>query len=131
MASLPDIIGLLREASHAYYSGAQLMMDNDTYDGIVDRLRELDPGNSYLLEVGSPPSDTPVKDFVCLTAQRDASLEEKIIKKGMRCTTILSASVNIIVVPDVPPKENAKLRVARELGMKILTRTEFIQQYLS
>ena len=55
MASVAEIVGLLRETSQAYYS-AQPMMDNDTYDSIVERLRELDPTNSYLAERGS--SDT-------------------------------------------------------------------------
>jgi NAD-dependent DNA ligase len=133
MSSTSDIVGLLREASDAFYSGKQLTMDNDTYDGIVERLRELDPEHPYLSEAGHPPSDTAIKNVVCLTAQRDVSLEEKIIEKGMRCTTILSSSVTVIVVPDTPSKdkENATLRIARELGLKILTRTQFIQQYLS
>ena len=133
MSSLSDIVGLLREASQAYYSHTQLTMDNDTYDGIVDRLRELDPEHPYLSEAGYPPSDRAIKNLVCLTAQRDVSLEKKIIEKGMRCTTILSASVTILVVADTPSKEeeNTKLRIARELGLKILTRTQFIQQYLS
>jgi NAD-dependent DNA ligase len=55
MSSTAEIVGLLREAAQAYYSGKP-MMDNDTYDGIVERLRELDPTNSYLTERG--PSDT-------------------------------------------------------------------------
>ena len=135
MSSPSDIVGLLREASQAYYSHTQLTMDNDTYDGIVERLRELDPEHPYLSEAGYPPSDTAIKNVVCLTAQRDVSLEKKIIEKGMRCTMILSSSATVVVVPDTlskeKEKENATLRIARELGLKILTRTQFIQQYLS
>lgn len=131
MSSTPDIVGLLREASEAYYSGKQLTMDNDTYDGIVERLRELDPTNSYFSEMGTLPSDTLATDIICLTAQRDIWLEKKLVEKKLRHTTVLSANVTIIVIPDIAHKEHAKLRVARELGIKILTRTQFIQQYLS
>ena len=131
MSSTEDIVGLLRDASQAYYSGEQLTMDNDTYDGIVERLRELDPTNSYFSEVGTLPSDTPVKDIICLTAQRDIWLEKKLVEKRLRHTTVLSANVTVIVVPDTPYKDHPKLLVARELGIKILTRSQFIQQYLS
>lgn len=131
MASAEEIVVLLREASHAFYSGKQLTMDNDTYDGIVERLRELDPTNSYFSEVGTLPSDTLAKDVVCLTAQRDIWLEKKLVEKGLRHTTLFSANVTVIVVPDTPYKEHPKLRIARELGIKILTRTQFVQQYLS
>ena len=131
MSSAQEIVVLLREASHAFYSGKQLTMDNDTYDGIIEHLRELDPTNSYLSEVGTLPSDTLVKDIVCLTAQRDMWLEKTLLEKGLRHTTVLSANVTVIVIPDTPQKEHAKIRVARELGIKVLTRTQFIQQYLS
>jgi NAD-dependent DNA ligase len=132
MSSPSEIVGLLREASHVYYSGGNLTMDDDTYDGIVERLRELDPANPYLKEAGSPPSDSSMKEIICITApQLDKTLEEKMAKKGLSYTRILSASVTLLVVPDVPSKDTAKLGVARELGMKVLTRAEFIQQYLS
>ena len=131
MSSAQEIVVLLREASQAFYSGKQLTMDNDTYDGIVDRLRELDSTNSYFSEMGTLPSDTPAKDVICITAQRDIWLEKKLVEKGLRHTTLFSANVTVIVVPDTPYKEHPKLRIARELGIKILTRTQFVQQYLS
>lgn len=131
MSSPPDIVELLREASQAYYSGKQLTMDDDTYDGIVERLRELDPRNAYLHEVGSAPPDSSMKQLICITGTRDKELEQKLAEKGLQCTTILSASITILVVPDTPTKETGKIRVAKELGMKVLTRSQFTQQYLS
>jgi DNA ligase (NAD+) len=47
-------VNLLKEASAAYYNGGELMMDDDTYDGLIERLKQLDPKNPYLEEVGAP-----------------------------------------------------------------------------
>lgn len=132
MSCSSDIVGLLREASQAYYSGKRLTMDNDTYDGIVERLRELDPMNPYLKEAGSPPPDSSMKEIICISApQQNRDLEEKMAKRGLSYTTILSASVTVLVVPDVPSKDMTKITVARELGMTVLTQSQFIKQYLS
>lgn len=100
-------------------------MDDDTYDGIVERLRELDPKNPYLLE-SSP--DKP-KEIVCITGHRDKELEAKAEGRGIVLTSILSASVTILVV--LEGEESPKVDLARQLGMKVLSRQQFIQQYLS
>ena len=55
MATVTDIVVLLKEASDAYYNGGTLKMDDDTYDSLVERLKELDPKNPYLSEVGAKP----------------------------------------------------------------------------
>lgn len=130
-----EIVRLLREASAAYYSSSTLTMDNDTYDGIVERLREIDPTNPYLIEIdmGAPPGapDRPGTEVVCITGHRDKALEERILQKGFFCTTILSGATTLFVVRDMAEKEMPKARIARELGIPVLTRAEFIQQYLS
>ena len=56
MTTPAQIVATLREASAAYYNGTPLKMDDDTYDGILERLRELDPTNPYLDEVGAAPA---------------------------------------------------------------------------
>ena len=48
------IVKLLREASAAYYNGGPLKMDDETYDGLIERLKQLDPDHPYLEEVGAP-----------------------------------------------------------------------------
>ena len=127
-----EIVRLLREASAAYYSSTNLTMDNDTYDGIVERLREIDPKNPYVTEIETPVApDSTSREIICITGPRDKALEEKITQKGLLCTTVLSACITILIVPDTPVKETPKIRVAKELGMKVLTRSQFTQQYLS
>jgi DNA ligase (NAD+) len=49
-----QLVQQLRAASAAYYNGGPALMDDDTYDAAVERLRELDPKNSFLEEVGAP-----------------------------------------------------------------------------
>jgi NAD-dependent DNA ligase len=54
MATCEEIVDLLREASAAYYNGGTLKMDDDTYDGLIERLKQLDPQNEYIQEIGAP-----------------------------------------------------------------------------
>jgi len=54
MTTPQQIVSLLREAADAYYNGGPQKMDDDTYDGLVERLKQLDPENPYLEEVGAP-----------------------------------------------------------------------------
>jgi len=49
-----QIVQLLREASDAYYNGGTLKMDDDTYDSLVERLKQLDPENEFFNEIGAP-----------------------------------------------------------------------------
>jgi NAD-dependent DNA ligase len=57
MTTPQQIVELLREASTAYYNGGTQKMDDETYDGLVERLRQLDPENPYLDQVGAPVED--------------------------------------------------------------------------
>lgn len=61
MSTPPEIVTLLKEASAAYYNGGPLKMDDDTFDALQDKLRELDPDNPYLSTVGAPPTGDVVK----------------------------------------------------------------------
>lgn len=49
-----QIVQLLREASDAYYNGGTLKMDDDTYDSLVERLKQMDPENEFFNEIGAP-----------------------------------------------------------------------------
>lgn len=60
MSSIAAIVKLLQEASDAYYNGGQLKMDDDTYDSLLEQLREKDPKNPYLSSIGAPPTGTTV-----------------------------------------------------------------------
>ena len=60
MSSPAAIVAILREAASAYYNGtaaAASAMSDDNYDALVERLREIDPTNPYLEEVGAPPPE--------------------------------------------------------------------------
>ena len=54
--SVSQIVAQLKAAADAYYNGGKLLMDDETYDALTDRLREMDPTNSFLGQVGTPPS---------------------------------------------------------------------------
>jgi len=61
MSTVEQIITLLRSASNAYYNGGPPEMDDDTFDGLVERLKCLDPENPFLAEVGAPVSEGAVQ----------------------------------------------------------------------
>ena len=48
-----ELIAKLRKASDDYYNGQPSMPDED-FDKLRDELEKLDPGNSFLKEVGAP-----------------------------------------------------------------------------
>lgn len=58
--SVPQLVQQLRAAAAAYYNGGESTLDDDTYDALVDRLRELDPKNPFLTEIGAPPAEGAV-----------------------------------------------------------------------
>lgn len=58
---MQSTVDLLKSASNAYYNGEEPVMDDDTYDALVDQLREKDPHNPFLKTVGSPPQEGVVK----------------------------------------------------------------------
>jgi DNA ligase (NAD+) len=60
MATGIPLVQQLRAAAAAYYNGGELKMDDDTYDALVERLRETDPANPFLSEIGAPPPEGAV-----------------------------------------------------------------------
>ena len=54
------LVKRLKEAADAYYNGAPLTMDDDTYDTLLEQLRALDPTNPFLSTIGAPPAGTVV-----------------------------------------------------------------------
>jgi len=56
MDSIDSIVSLLTKASDAYYNGGELLMDDETYDSLLETLKEKDPEHTFLLNVGATPS---------------------------------------------------------------------------
>lgn len=57
---MESIVELLTKASHAYYNEDPIM-DDDTFDALVEQLKEKDPHNPFLKSVGAPPVEGVVK----------------------------------------------------------------------
>ena len=56
-----NIVAQLNAASHAYYETGEPIIDDDTYDALLEELRSLDAGNPYLVAVGAPVSEGAVR----------------------------------------------------------------------
>jgi len=54
-SDIANIVETLTAAADAYHNGKELLMDDDTYDALQARLKELDPENPALSTVGAPP----------------------------------------------------------------------------
>jgi hypothetical protein len=66
-----------------------------------------------------------------MTGFRDKSLEDSSIQRGHAFSPTFTGKVTILLVPDGPVKESEKVKAARAKGVKIISRTEFVVQYLS
>lgn len=69
--------------------------------------------------------------LVCLTGFRDAALEKKAESKGYKLVTVFTKRVSILLVPDGPVKESEKVKTARAAAVPILSRSQFVAQYLT
>ncbi len=61
MTTIVELERTLRQASHAYYSGAEATLSDQEFDLLRDELEELDPGNAFLSEVGAPVTNSLTK----------------------------------------------------------------------
>ena len=55
-SSIKAITDLLTKASYNYYNGEELLMDDESYDALLETLKEKDPENPFLLKVGADPN---------------------------------------------------------------------------
>jgi hypothetical protein len=74
---------------------------------------------------------TPAKVVVCLTGFRDKAMEETAAAKGYPITSTFTSKVGLLLVPDGEVKESEKVKMAKAKGIKIVSRSEFVAQYLS
>lgn len=77
MASIQTLVDQLSEASNAYYNSTPIMSD-ETFDALLETLKERDPNNAFLKQVGAPPLSG---EGAVLLPVRMPSLEK--IKPGM------------------------------------------------
>lgn len=57
---METLVSLLTQASHAYYNETPIM-DDETFDALVEQLKEKDPKHPFLNTVGAPPTEGVVK----------------------------------------------------------------------
>jgi DNA ligase (NAD+) len=78
------------------------------------------------------PVAVPVTgETVCMTGFRDKALEEQAQKRGHAFASGLTGKVTILLVPDGEVKESEKVKAARAKGTRILSRSQFMAQYLA
>lgn len=79
--------------------------------------------------VGTPAEK---KEYFCFTGFRSAEIQSKLEAKGHEMTASLSKKTTVLVVADAEAAagNTEKIKKARELGTRILTRDQLIQEYL-
>lgn len=60
MVTLKQLTTKIRAAADAYYNTGEPVMSDAEFDALVDELRERDPGNAVLAQVGAPVAGTKV-----------------------------------------------------------------------
>ena len=58
ISAIEHLVNLLKTASNYYYNGGQLLLDNTSYDALLEEIRVLDPKNPFLTTIGCPPLKT-------------------------------------------------------------------------
>ena len=109
--SVKAITDLLSRASFAYYNGEEPIMDDESYDALLDTLKEKDPSNPYLLKVGSDPTSST------LLPVRMPSLDKikpglDRLKKFLTCASeyVLSEKLDGLSALWIPAKSQLYLR---------------------
>jgi len=81
--------------------------------------------------LGTAEATTPTNAIVCITGFRDKAIEERALAKGYPIVSTFTSKVSLLVVPDGEVKESEKVKTAKAKGIKIVSRSQFIAQYLS
>jgi len=55
ISAIEHLVNLLKIASTYYYNGGELLLDNTSYDALLEEIRILDPNNPFLTTIGCPP----------------------------------------------------------------------------
>lgn len=72
---------------------------------------------------------TVTKGIVCLTGFRDAEFQKKMEDKGFQFVNTVSKKVTHLIVKEIG-ETSEKIKKAQELGVRILSREQAIQEYL-
>lgn len=82
--------------------------------------------------VSPPPtvSSVPPSIFVCFTGFRAPDLEAKCREKNMEVQLTVNKQTTVLVVPDNGNKESGKAKKAKDMGIRILERSQFEKEYL-
>lgn len=67
---------------------------------------------------------------VVFSGFRDKKIEEKIVEKGGKVTTSISKNTSLVVIPEISSKLTGKPLKAQELGIRILSKEEFLNEYI-
>jgi DNA ligase (NAD+) len=111
MDSIEAIVELLTKASQAYYNGGDLLMDDESYDSLLETLRERDPENIFLLNVGATPSSVhplPVR----MPSLDKIKLNEKRLERFLSSATeyVFSEKLDGLSALWIPAKQQLFLR---------------------
>jgi DNA ligase (NAD+) len=90
-------------------------------------------GNLILDRSISPPpqiNSTPPSVFVCFTGFRSSDLEGKCKTKNIEVQLSLTKQTTVLVVSDRETTESGKAKKARDMGIRILDRSQFEKEYL-
>jgi DNA ligase (NAD+) len=81
----------------------------------------------------SPPptvAAVPPSVFVCFTGFRSADFEQKCKLKNMEVQLAVTKQTTLLVVPDAGKTDSGKAKKARDMGIRILERSQFEKEYL-
>lgn len=98
------------------------------YDKYVDFYSKI---SKYiaLAEYTAPKQGTLTGSTIVFTGFRDKTLEQQIIEQGGKVGTSVSKNTTILITAE-PDSQSTKAKKAREVGVKVMGKEQFMEEYL-
>jgi NAD-dependent DNA ligase len=110
--SITSLVHLLKDASAAYYNGQTPIMDDDTYDGLLEALKIRDPKHPFLSSVGSPVDGASYPLPVCMPSLDKIKPGEPRLERFLKLASeyVMSEKLDGLSALWIPSKRQLYLR---------------------
>jgi NAD-dependent DNA ligase len=87
------------------------------------------PGRAFTVAAAVAAPVVATRGSICFTGFRSAALEAAAVAQGFQISSTVSNKVSGLLVPDEKEPTGSKVEKARELGIRIWRKSEFMREY--
>jgi NAD-dependent DNA ligase len=134
MTDIPDLLSGEKEGLKERIlevEGFSEITARKVYDNIDEAIKFIDEISEYVVfENTTRVSDVFIGKKYVFTGFRSKDLEDDITNRGGKICTSLSKKTDGLIIAKHEVKETVKVRKAKELGVSIYLKEEFIEKYI-